>query len=44
MRRKTLADHLNEGGLVFWLSCILGAIGFYGVLWLMMALGTMAGF
>jgi hypothetical protein len=43
-RKKTLDDHLNEGGPVFWLACILGAIGFYGVLWLILALGTIAGF
>jgi hypothetical protein len=43
-RKKTLDDHFNEGGLVFWLACILGAIGFYGFLWLLMALGTMAGY
>jgi hypothetical protein len=43
-RKKTLDERMNEGGPVFWLACILGAVGFYGALWLMMALGTMAGF
>jgi hypothetical protein len=44
MRRKTLDERMNEGGLFFWLACILGAVGFYGFLWLLMALGTMAGY
>ena len=44
MRRKTLDERLNEGGPFFWFACILGAIGFYGALWLMLAIGTMAGF
>ena len=40
-RKKTLDDHLNEGGLVFWLALVIGAIGFYGLIWLMLALGVM---
>jgi hypothetical protein len=31
----------ERGGLVFWIVCTLGTIGFYGVLWVMMALGVM---
>jgi hypothetical protein len=35
---------LNKGhGLAFWALLILGAAGFYGLLWLLLALGTMAG-
>lgn len=44
MRRKTLDDRLNEGGLVFWIVAVIGAVGFYGLIWLMLAVGTMAGF
>ena len=44
MRRKTLDDRLNEGGLVFWIVAVIGAVGFYGLIWLMLAIGTMAGF
>jgi hypothetical protein len=44
MRRKTLDDRLNEGGLVFWLAVVLGSLGFYGFLWLTMALGIAMGY
>jgi hypothetical protein len=44
MRRKTLDERLNEGGPVFWLAVVMGSLGFYGFLWLVMALGTMAGY
>ena len=44
MRRKTLDDRLIEGGLVFWIVAVIGAVGFYGLIWLMLAIGTMAGF
>jgi len=41
--RKTFDDRMNEGGVFFWIVAILGAIGFYGFLWLALALGTIAG-
>lgn len=44
MRRKTLDDRLNEGGLLFWLAVVIGAIGFYGALWFLMALGIALGY
>ena len=44
MRRKTLDERMNEGGPVFWLAVVLGAIGFYGLLWLTMALGIAMGY
>lgn len=44
MRRKTIDERLNEGGLVFWIVAVIGAVGFYGLIWLMLAVGTMAGF
>ena len=35
---------LNKGhGLAFWLVMLLGAAGFYALLWLLLAIGTMAG-
>ena len=35
---------LNKGqGLAFWLVIVLGAAGFYALLWLLLALGTIAG-
>lgn len=42
--RKTFDDRMNEGGAFFWFVAILGAIGFYGFIWLVMILGTIAGF
>jgi hypothetical protein len=44
MRRKTIDERLSEGGPFLWIACFLGALAFYGSLWLMLALGTMAGF
>ena len=41
MRRKTIDERLNEGGLVFWVVAVIGAVGFYGFLWFALALGTM---
>ena len=44
MRRKTIDERLNDGGPVFWVVAVIGAVGFYGLIWLMLAVGTMAGF
>ena len=44
MRRKTIDERLNEGGLLFWLTVVIGAIGFYGALWFLMALGIALGY
>ena len=41
MRRKTLDERLNEGGPFFWLAVVLGSMGFYGLVWIMLALGVM---
>ncbi len=41
MRRKTLDERLNEGGPLFWVALVIGALGFYGLIWLMLALGVM---
>jgi hypothetical protein len=43
-RKKTFDERMNAGGPFFYLVATLGAIGFYGLLWLALALGTLAGF
>jgi hypothetical protein len=43
MRRKTLDERMNEGGLVFYAVAVIGALGFIGFLWLTMALGIALG-
>jgi hypothetical protein len=35
---------MQRGGIGFWILCIVFSVGFYGVLWLFMALGIAAGF
>lgn len=42
--RKTFDDRMNEGGAFFYLVAILGAFGLYALVWLVMILGTIAGF
>ncbi len=34
---------LSHGGLGFWVSCIISCLGFYGLLWFSLALGTILG-
>jgi hypothetical protein len=41
--RKTFDQRMEEGGLFFYLIAALGALGFYGFIWLALALGTIAG-
>ena len=43
MRHKTIDERLSEGGPFLWVACLLGAIAFYGSLWLMLMLGSIAG-
>lgn len=43
MRRKTIDERLNEGGPLFWIAVVIGAVGFYGFLWFTMALGLALG-
>lgn len=40
---KKIDEMLNRGGIGFWLFCVLGCAGFYGFLWLTLALGTVYG-
>ena len=42
--KKSFDDRMNEGGAFFYLVAVLGAVGFYGFIWLVMILGTLAGF
>jgi hypothetical protein len=42
--RKTFSERMEEGGLYFYTVAGLAAAGLFGLLWLIMALGTMAGF
>ena len=43
-RRKTFDERMNEGGFFYYLVAVLGALVFYGSIWLFMILGTAAGF
>ena len=42
--KKTFDDRMDEGGAFFYLVAVLGAFGFYALIWLVMILGTAAGF
>lgn len=35
---------MQRGGLGFWILCLIFSIGFYGLLWFLMALGSVAGY
>jgi hypothetical protein len=39
--KKTFDDRMNEGGIFFYAIAALSALGFYGLLWLAMAVGVM---
>jgi hypothetical protein len=41
---KKIEETMQKGGLGFWILCIVFSVGFYGALWLILALGTIAGF
>jgi hypothetical protein len=41
---QKIEETMQRGGLGFWILCIVFSVGFYGALWLFMALGTIAGF
>ena len=38
---QKIEETMQRGGLGFWLICLIFSIGFYGLLWFLMALGTM---
>jgi hypothetical protein len=41
---QKIEETMQRGGLGFWILCIVFSVGFYGALWLILALGTIAGF
>ncbi len=41
--KKSFDQRMEEGGIFFYLIAALGALGFYGFIWLALALGTIAG-
>jgi hypothetical protein len=41
---QKIEEIMQRGGFGFWILCIIAAAGFYGLLWLMMALGVAAGY
>jgi hypothetical protein len=43
-RRKTFDERMNEGKFFYYFVAVLGALVFYGSIWLFMILGTAAGF
>jgi hypothetical protein len=40
-KRKTFDQRMEEGGIFFYLIAALGALGFYGLIWLTLAIGVM---
>ena len=42
--KKSFDQRMEEGGIFFYLIAALGALGFYGFIWLFMILGTIAGY
>ena len=41
---QKLEETMQRGGFGYWVLCVILAGGFYGFLWLTMALGVAAGF
>lgn len=41
---QKIEEVMQRGGFGFWVLCIVCAGGFYGLLWLTMSLGIIAGF
>ncbi len=39
--RKTFDQRMEEGGIFFYVFAVLGALGFYGLIWLTLAIGVM---
>ena len=40
---QKIEETMQRGGLGFWLICLIFSIGFYSLLWLLMALGSAIG-
>lgn len=41
---EKIEETMQLGGVGFWIVCAVFAVGFYGLLWLLLAIGTMAGY
>jgi hypothetical protein len=41
---KKIEQTMQRGGVGFWILCIVFSLGFYGILWFIMALGSAAGY
>jgi hypothetical protein len=39
--KKSFDQRMEEGGIFFYLFAVLGALGFYGLIWLTLAIGVM---
>jgi hypothetical protein len=39
--KKSFDQRMEEGGIFFYLIAALGALGFYGLIWLTLAIGVM---
>ncbi len=39
--KKSFDERMNEGGIFFYVFAVLGALGFYGLIWLTLAIGVM---
>lgn len=39
--RDWFDDKMDEGGPFFWIVCVLGAVAFYLVLWIVLAMGSL---
>jgi len=42
--RLTFSERMERGGVFFYTVAVLAGLGLFGVVWLMLALGTLAGF
>jgi hypothetical protein len=38
---EKVEEILRDGGIAFWILCIVFSVGIYGLLWFSMALGVM---
>jgi hypothetical protein len=41
---QKIQETMQRGGLGFWIICIVFSVGFYGLLWLTMALAVAMGY
>lgn len=41
---RKIEETMQRGGMGFWLLCLIFSMGFYGLLWFLMALGSVIGY